>query len=194
MKLRVFKKHGSTLDTTWNPVKVNANGTLEQRGTDMNHPMMFTAAAILIRYILKEVQEDFVQVIPSDVGVNEPFKKEENVIFIPPHTYVRRKLQSKAAFKGLDDQNVFLYCRGLLKLAKACIPKYKYQLIEPFTKMIDIRKTVSDEILQQAKKKGYGTKNPPPNRVAAEIALEHSKRLFKEIVITKKMVQEFKEV
>jgi hypothetical protein len=190
VNLKVFRKHGSTLDTTWNPVKLNANGTLEQRGMDMNHPMIITAAAVVIKYILKHVQEDFMQVMPSDMGLNEPFRIEENVIFIPPHTYVRRTMQPKAAHKGLDDQNVFHYCKGLLKLAKSCIPKEKHELIAPFSKMLDERKTVSDEILQDVKKMGYNLKSNLPGRVAAEIAIEHSKRLFKEVMMTKKMVQD----
>lgn len=192
VKLKVFSKHGSILDTTWNPVKVNANGTLEQRGMDMNHPTNMTAAAVLIKFVLGRVQEDFMQVVPSDIGIKEPFKTEGNVIYIPPHTHVRMKLQPESAFRGFDSDDVLKYCRGLLKFGKSCMPKDRLPLIKTFEDMLDSRETVSDEIMKEARKKGFDLKTPLPNRVAAEIALDHSRRLFKEIVILKKTLHDLK--
>jgi len=185
--LRVFMKHGSILDTTWNPVKISPHGTIEQRGMDMNHPRIIIALAILIEYISREVQEKFVQVLPSDIGLTEPFKKEGNVIYIPPHTHVRFELQPQSAYKGFESENVFNYCKGLLKLGKQCIPKDKQVLIEPFEKIIKEKKTISDKILADARK--LGAKNTISNKQAAELALKHSKDLFKEIIMTKQLIK-----
>ncbi|OGY47245.1 MAG: hypothetical protein A3J62_03595 [Candidatus Buchananbacteria bacterium RIFCSPHIGHO2_02_FULL_38_8] len=57
--------------------------------------------------------------------------------------------------------------------------------------MIKDKKTVADEIISQAKKLGYDNfKKVMPNEIAAEIAVEHSKRMFKEIVLVQKMIDE----
>ncbi|MAE42427.1 hypothetical protein CMO93_01535 [Candidatus Woesearchaeota archaeon] len=187
MNLKVFMKHGSILDTTWNPVKISSHGTIEQRGMDMCHPRLVIALATLIQYISKEVQEKFVQVLPSDIGLTEPFKKEGNVIYIPPHTHVRFDLQLKSAYNGMEDKLVHNYCKGLLKLAKLYIPKSKYPLIAPLEKMITEKKTVSDHILADARK--LGAKESISNKQAAELALKHSKDLFKEIIMTKQIIK-----
>ena len=59
--------------------------------------------------------------------------------------------------------------------------------------MIDNRKTVSDQILDSAKKQGYKKGEEISQQAAAEIALDHSKQLFKEIVLTKKMIEDLKQ-
>lgn len=187
MNLKVFLKHGSILETTWNPVKISSHGTIEERGMDVNHPRVIIAVATLIEYIAREVQEKFVQILPSDIALTEPFKKEANVIYIPPHTHVRFNLQVKAAYKGLEDKDVYNYCSGLLKLGKQCIPKERMPLIEPLEKMLKEKKTVSDHILAEAKK--LGAKNSISNKQAAELALRNSKDLFKEIIMTKQLIK-----
>ncbi|MBL7055591.1 hypothetical protein ISS07_01620 [Candidatus Woesearchaeota archaeon] len=187
ISLKAFMKHGSILDTTWNPVKISSHGTLEQRGMDVNHPRIIIAVATLIEYITRDVQENFVQILPSDIGLTEPFKKEGNIIYIPPHTHVRFELQPRAAYEGLSNNDVLNYCRGLLKLGKQCVPKERLPLIEPLEKMLKNKRTVSDEILNDAKKMGF-SKNIP-NKQAAELALKHSKDLFKEIIMTKQLIK-----
>lgn len=184
--LKVFAKHGSILDTTWNPVKINSHGTLEQRGMDMNYPQYIIAIAMMIKHIAKEVQENEIYVTPSDIGMNEPFKREGDKIYIPPHTHVRFDLQRKAAYEGLDNKEIYKYCNGLYKLAKAVVPNAKYNFLEPIEKMISARMTVSDKLLKDAKKLGVDPKKGPTDTQSAELALRWSKDLFKEVVLTKK--------
>jgi len=87
INIKTISTYGSTLTTTWNPVKVNPNGTLEQRGMDMNHPAYILGAGTMIKQILRFVQEKKVMVVPSDIGMKEPFKLEGNTIYIaPPHS------------------------------------------------------------------------------------------------------------
>jgi hypothetical protein len=190
INIRVFMKHGSVLDTTWNPVKISSHGTIEQRGMDMNHPRIIIALSTLIEYISREVQEKFVQVLPSDIGLTDPFKKEGNIIYIPPHTHARFELQPQSAYKGLEDDKVFNYCKGLLKLGKQCIPKSKQILIAPLEKMIKEKKTISDHILADARR--LGARKTISNKQAAELALKHSKDLFKEIILTKQIIKDLK--
>ncbi|MBS3102329.1 hypothetical protein J4458_02685 [Candidatus Woesearchaeota archaeon] len=188
VNLKVLLKHGSILDTTWNPIKISSHGTIEQRGMDMNHPSIVVAIATAVKYISKELQDKFVQVMPSDIGVTEPFKREGNVIHIPPHTHIRFELQPKSAYKGLEDNAVYAYCSGILKLAKSCIPKDRLVLIEPLGRMLKERKTVSDHILSQAKKMGIDIKKVT-NKQAAELALRYSRELFKDIILTKQVLK-----
>jgi len=187
INLKVFLKHGSILDTTWNPVKISSHGTIEHRGMDINHPRLIIALATIIEHVSRLVQEKFVQVLPSDIGLTEPFKKEGNVIYIPPHTHVRFNLQVKSAYKGLEDKDVYNYCKGLLKLGRSCIPKNRLPLIEPLEKMLKQKMTVSDIILKDAKR--MGVDKIISNKQAAELALKHSKDLFKEIIMTKQIIK-----
>ena len=56
--------------------------------------------------------------------------------------------------------------------------------------MLNKRKTVSDEILGYARKKGYKRKEQISNRLAADIALHHSERLLREIIATREMIND----
>lgn len=189
VNLRVFLKRGSILDTAWNPVKISSHGTIEQRGMDINHPRVIISLATLIEHISREVQENYLQVIPSNIGIDEPFKREDNKIYIPPHTRVRFELQPKSAYDGLENDDIYNYCTGLLKLGKTCMPKESLSLMEPIEKMLKERKTVSDEILEEAKKMGIDTKEKMTNNQAAELALKLSEGLFKEIIMTKQAIK-----
>lgn len=101
---------------------------------------------------------------------------------------MRKHLQLKAAYEGLENNDVYDYCKRLVRLAKTVMPKGRHVLVEPFEKMLKEKKTVSDHILDDAKKKGYSKKVTLPNNVAAEIALKHSQQLYKEIVYTRKLL------
>jgi hypothetical protein len=188
LNIKVLSLYGSILDTTWNPVKINPNGTLEQRGMDMNHPIYIAGIGTLIKYMLKRLQEDFHEVIPSEIGIKEPFKVEGDKIYIPPYSYVRNELQRLSAYKGLESSIVHNYCKRFLRLAQSIMPKERVKLIEPFKKMVNSRKTVSDEILEYAYKKGFRKKTTLSDKLAAEIALAHSERLLKEIIATRKIL------
>ena len=70
------------------------------------------------------------------------------------------------------------------------MPKDRLKLTKPFKEMLNKRKTVSDEILGYARKKGYKRKEQISNKLAAEIALHHSGRLLKEITATREMIKD----
>lgn len=185
INLTAFVKYGSILDTHWNPVRINAHGTMEQRGMDMNSPRITVAVATLVKAISKAVHEKFIEVVPSDAGRTEPFRLEENRIFVPHHQYVRHALQPKAAYLGLEDRDVEAYCSGLLYLGKEFIPKNELPLLEPLESMLEKKKTVSDEIITEAKKIGIDGFARMSNEQAQTLALNLSKDFFKEIIMTK---------
>jgi hypothetical protein len=84
LNIQTLMMYQSVLDTSWNPIKVNSKGTLEHRGVDMNHPSMLINMGLIMKYLLKNLQEEFYSVVPSEIAIKEPFKVEGDVIYIPP--------------------------------------------------------------------------------------------------------------
>lgn len=190
LNIKVLSLYGSILDTTWNPVKVNPNGTLEQRGMDMNHLTYIIGIGVIIRWVLKKLQEEYYAVVPSEIGIKEPFKVEGDIIYIPPYPNVRDVLQKNSAYKGLESYEVYNYCKRFLRFAASIMPQDRLKLIKPFQEMLIRRKTVSDEILDYARKKGYKRNDKITNKLAADIALHHSERLSREIISTRKLIED----
>lgn len=190
IKKKDLPLYKSILETNWTPLRISRHGTLEQRGMDINTPLIILAISQIIQNILKIIQEEFVQVEVSDRAVNEPFRYEKNKILIPPFTHVKQELQRLAFYKGLEDDKIFRYCKRLLGLAKELGDKKDEDILNPLDKMIENRKTVSDEIISQAKKLGHKKlEKQLPNEIAAEIALTYSNKLFKEMVLFRELVK-----
>ncbi|MBI5221436.1 MAG: hypothetical protein HY979_01375 [Candidatus Magasanikbacteria bacterium] len=188
-----FPKYKSILDTNWTPVKLNKHGTLEQRGMDMNHLVLLESVSFLLSRVLKAIQENFVKVETADFAIDEPFKIEKDTIYIPPDTYVIKELQKLSVYKGMESDVMWYYCKRLVWLVRILEGKrFDDWLLEPLDEMIKNRKTVSDEIIEQAKQLGYTNyKKVMPKEIAAQIAIDHSQRLFKEIVLAQKYIDEY---
>ena len=180
----------SVLEANWTPLRVSYHSTMEDRGMDINTPLVVLALSQVIQNILRAIQERFVQVEVSDKAINEPFRYEKKKILIPPFTYVKTELQHLAFYKGLEDEKVYHYCKRLLWLAKKLGDKKDEDVFEPLERMLENKKTVSDDIITQAKKLGYKdfTKQLP-NEIAAEIALSYSNKLFKEMVLFRELAK-----
>ena len=190
LNIKVISLYGSVMDTTWNPIKINPNGTLEQRGMDMNHPIYIAGIGVLIKYIMKKLQDEYYAVVPSEIAIKEPFKIEGDTIYIPPYPYVRNELQKLSAYQGLDNEIVYDYCKRFLRFSQSVLPKDRWKLIEPFKDMLERRKTVSDDILDYARKYGFKRGDKMiSNKIAAGIALHHSARLKIEISSTRKIIE-----
>src|SRR3989338_1577872 len=190
LNIKVLPLYGSILYTNWSPIRISPHGTLEMRGMDVNHPVFIAGIGVVIRFVLKKLQEEYFAVVPSEIGIKEPFKVEKDVVYIPPYPYVRNILQKLSAYKGLESDVVYNYCRRFLKFAESVMPKDRLKLTKPFKEMLNKRKTVSDEILGYARKKGYKRKEQISNKLAAEIALHHSGRLLREIIATREMIND----
>lgn len=179
-------KHSSILDNTWNPVKINAHGTMEIRGMDMNHPDIVVAVAIMVKFIIKEVQDRFIKVVPSESAIAEPFKFDGDRIFIPPDSHVRNELQKLSSYEGLDSDKILNYCQCLLRLAKELVPENRKHFLKPVEDMLRHRRTASDRIVEVAKEIGIDTRKEISPGEAAKLALSLSKDLDDEIMIMKK--------
>jgi len=183
-----MKIYTSKLLPMWNPVKVNWHGTLEQRGMDMNHPKYLFGVAVLMKYMLKSIQQDYIVVLPSDIGIDEPFKVEGNVMYVPPHTHVRNYLQHESAYRGYQSKDLRKYIRKFMKTAKNIMHERYTPTVKKIVNQVKREKSTSDIIIQRAKRKGYGKEDTIPNDVAAEIALKSCRNMLKEIDETRKNI------
>ena len=111
LNIKVLSLYGSVLYTTWAPIRISPHGTIEQRGMDMNHPVYVAGIGAIIKFVLKKLQEQYYAVTPSEIGIKEPFKIEKDIIYIPPYAYVRNELQKLSAYKGLESDAVYSYCK-----------------------------------------------------------------------------------
>ncbi len=170
----------------WPPLKVNVHGTLEQRGFDMNHPKYILGASVLISAILREIFQEFLEVKPSDYGIENPFKKENNTIYIPPNTEVREKLQLLSAKKGLESKEIQKNIKGLIKLSKTFMLKEEKKAVKPLLNIVDRNATVSDVLIKRVKKSGFKLNEIVPNDLFAEMALKSCRQLKKSMNKTKK--------
>lgn len=181
-------KNGNVLQFSWNPVKINELGTLEQRSIDTNYISNIIAISSFLKFIHRRIQQDFLKVIPSDIGVEEPFKIEDNTMYIPPHTYVRNNLQKRAAYNGLADEKVYDYCSRFVKLGRSCILKGYAKAVMPLVDMINEKKTVSDNILKWFRRKGFDNDSKLTSEICHEFALQHFELMKKDLVKTEKTV------
>ncbi|MEA2036208.1 MAG: hypothetical protein U9O94_01765, partial [Nanoarchaeota archaeon] len=182
------------LDIGWNPVKINKHGTLEQRGMDMNFPSVLVAITVLLKFCLGKIQTSFIEVLPTDFGIEEAFKIEGRNMYIPPHTPVRNKLQFWSAYKGFDKKEIYQYTKRFFNFAKSITPKKYMKVILPLQEMVESKCSVSDKILRRAKYKGYLSNGSITNKDAAELAIHYSEEFSKDIAKTKEMLEELSQI
>ncbi|MFA7278318.1 MAG: hypothetical protein WC101_05055 [Candidatus Gracilibacteria bacterium] len=180
-----FLKYRSVLDSAWNPVKINPHGTMEIRGTDMNHPDVIIAIAVLVKFIIKAIQEKYIQVVSSDTAIDKPFRFDGERIYIPPNTHVIGILQRLSAYEGLENDEIHKYCDALLQLGKKFIPEDRLPLLLPLEVFLKNRKTASDRIIAEAATLNVEEGSISPKK-AAELAVKLSQDLYLEIEVTKK--------
>jgi len=181
-------REASVLDSSWKPVKISSHGTIESRGSDMNSLRNIVGMTSVMNSISKYVQKNKIKVIASRTGVKEPFKLEDKKLYVPEYKYVKKTLQKNSGLHGLKDASVYNYCRSMVKMIKKITPIEARPPLRIFSKMLSERKTVSDKIIKEVKKiqgnSNYKTVEPETGR---KIALKFSKKIFKDLVITKKM-------
>lgn len=181
----------SMLSTNWSPVKVNPHGTLEQRGMDMNHLPLVLSVSVLLWRVLYYIQEKSYSIVPHELAKKEPFKLEGKIIYVPTNEHVHAHLQKLSAHEGLANDDVYTYCKRLVGLVKQLDGERVSWLLKPLETMLEERQTTSDKIMAQAKELGYrDTKKALPKEIAGEIARTHSKRMFEDIILLEKMIEE----
>jgi len=184
LNINELAKSSNILNFAWNPVKINKLGTLETRGMDMNHPKYLMGASVLVKYVLRKIQQDFMKVVPSDIGIEQPFKVEGDIVYIPPHTYVRNTLQRLSAYKGLKNNNLYEYCKRFFRFAKQYSHKRYNNILADLNELLMKRETVSDMLIKKVKRKGYALDKELPKALCSELALDSAHQLSKEIDAT----------
>ncbi|MFQ5648173.1 MAG: hypothetical protein ACE5FW_02955, partial [Candidatus Aenigmatarchaeota archaeon] len=183
-----YAKSTNILHFSWNAVKVSPKGTLEYRGADMNFTENILGATTLVKFLLRKIQQDFMFVVPADMEMKEAFKQEGNLLFIPPHSVVRKELQKRSAYQGLADKELYRYVKRFMRFMGPNVYKEYRFLLRPLKRMVDSKRTVSDQILKKARKDGYG-KGPIPERYARELALFYAERFRKDIPMLKEKLE-----
>jgi hypothetical protein len=177
------------LDITWNPVKMNKHGTIEQRGMDSNFLSSVAGVTVLLKFCLREIQHHFIEVLPADFGINEAFKIENGIMYIPPHTVVRNKLQKLSAYEGFSNEQMYSYAKRFFDFAQSVTPKSYSAIINPVKEMLESKKSTSDRILAYAKKKGYLQDGKINNEDSAELALHYADMMPKDLEDTKRKLE-----
>ena len=187
MNIKSISLYGSILDTNWGPIKINPHGTLEIRGMDMNKFYLISSSAVIIKFMLKAIQEDVINIEINQLAIKDPLKMEGDVVYIPPFTYVDLILQRDSAIYGMESKEIRNYCSNLLNLSRKIIPKDRRKFLQPFRKMISSKRTVSDEILKEAGKLGAG--DTITGKQAAELSLKITDNINKEIKKAERFVR-----
>ena len=191
--VNIDQMYVSELDISWNPVKINKHGTLEQRGMDMNYISIVLGVSVLLKSCLKKIQRDFIEVIPSDIGIKDSFKLQNGIMYIPPHIFVREQLQKKSAYQGFDDDTLYEYTKRFYRFAKSLTPEIYKPLLKNIENMIRERKSVSDEIVSFARREEMiNDRGEISQKDARIIALHFSKKFECDLKETKKIVEKIK--
>jgi len=185
-KLDINKMYKSKFDIYWGAVRINKLGTIEHRGMDMNYLSILFAISVLFKFCLKKIQREFVEVLPTDAGISEAFKSENGILYVPPHTYVRNKLQYWSAYKGYSKKEMYEYTKRFFNFAKSVTPKSYNKLIKPISEMIENRQSMSDRILKYARRKGYMDNNKIGKKDAYELSLYYSEKFYDDLIKVKK--------
>lgn len=169
------------LQYNWGPLRINKVGTLEYRGLDMNLPSYLIGASLLFKYVLHAVRKYGLKVVPSDVGIREPFKIEGESIYVPPYSYLANTLQFNSAVHGLSDDSIFKYSKRFFALCRKLIPNANDPGLKRIAQMLRERKTKSDLIIEQVRKSGLDLREQLPREYAMELALKGAEELEKEV-------------
>ena len=185
-----FGKTGkaSFLDSSWRPVKISPHGTVESRGADMNSLPSVISTSHVLHSLSKYVQNENIIVQPSDIGNTNPFTLEDNILHVPLENQLKNVLQKNSALLGFDDRYVHKYSKALMSLVKRITPIEYRAPLRRFSQMIESKTTASDEIIKYVKKKqGYTNYEKIEQDVAKEFAVKCSDRIYKDILVSKKM-------
>lgn len=166
-----------TLKFMWGPLRVNKIGTFEYRGPDMNNPLNIFSTMSLLRYGLEAIEKHEYEALPSDIGIDEPFELEDDVIYLPPHARLKY-LEFRSITEGFESINVHRYSSAFLNLVEEISGKKKSKNLEPVKKMLKEKKTVSDEIIALVKKNGYSLEGELPEEMVNYIALYQANKFY----------------
>jgi hypothetical protein len=180
-----------TLKFMWGPMRVNKIGTFEYRGLDMNHPDVIFSVSSLLTFALRAIEKNGLEVLPSDIGIDEPFVLEDETIYVPPHSTLKY-LELQSVVRGFDSESLHKYCSNLIALVEKISSSGKSRNLKLIKKMIDEKKSVSDEILDMVKKNGYSLDEDVPEDMMNHAALYQANRFASDLGAMEKAFKGFR--
>lgn len=174
----------------WGPIRVNKIGTLEFRGLDMNYPSYMFSAAILIEEAMDGIKDKELQMLPSDIGINEPFKIEDDTVYLPPFSIVK-SIELLSTRYGFENSAVHNYCSKFVDFVTKISKTKDKKKFEKVKDMLKKKRTMSDEIISLVKKNNYELNNVP-NDFLKYVATYYAKGFRKDMEETEKFFSSLK--
>ena len=110
---RFFEEGGGLLfSSSWNPVRLNAHGTVELRGIDSNYPSTVLAICALAKGAADRVRREGMTVVPEEG--QRAFEVTDGVLVVPDHGYMKGELFREAATHGVGSPVVAAYLDSVL--------------------------------------------------------------------------------
>jgi carboxylate-amine ligase len=106
---------GDLLESAWNPVRLNALGTVEIRSIDSNYPDLVVALMTLVDCVATRVREEFWTVKPSSLAFF--FRENANELLVPEFEFLNNILLYAAVTTGISHPYVKEYIESILEFA-----------------------------------------------------------------------------
>ncbi len=115
---RLFLAAGNTmLDAAWNPVRLNAHGTVELRGIDGGYPKVILDVVALVYGVVRRVLGEGLTVRPT-VGATT-FEVADGALRVPGFEELRDKLFREAVTLGVESPEIIAYLDSIFAFAGA---------------------------------------------------------------------------
>jgi carboxylate-amine ligase len=113
-----FKLGGGLLQaSSWNPVRLNAHGTVELRGIDSNYPETILAISSLVSDAADQVRRESLSVLPRE-GLRV-FEVTGGTLSVPSFEYLDGELFRAAVTGGTESPAVHSYLDSVLRFSGA---------------------------------------------------------------------------
>ncbi|WP_207955944.1 hypothetical protein [Rubrobacter marinus] len=108
-----FEEGGGLLaSSAWNPVRLNAHGTVELRGIDSTYPRTVLAISALAKGVADRVRREGLAVVPEEG--RRVFEVVDGALLVPDHAYMKGELFRAAATGGVESPAVAAYLDSVL--------------------------------------------------------------------------------
>ncbi len=115
---RLFTEAGNTmLDAAWNPVRLNAHGTVELRGIDGGYPAVILDVVTLISGAVRRVLDESLTVRPT-AGLTT-FEVEGDELLVPGFEELGGLLFVEAATLGVESAEIVAYLDSIFEFSGA---------------------------------------------------------------------------
>ena len=111
-----FETGGGLLSgSSWNPVRLNPQGTVELRGLDSNYPERLLAVVALVSAAAERVRRERLAVLPHEDA--RAFEVIGETLLVPGFEYLSGELFRAAITKGTESEMVVSYLDSVLGFA-----------------------------------------------------------------------------